>query len=342
MIHHIGLCCSKILSSLFPNTLNLQVSWLNKLQVQVQEACSTATNTMESQSKSLQELSASRAVTELMKEEHPEASFRDLERIQQELLFTSLVKECKRLRSIEVGHRALQENLSRVPDADRFVHLGGGDTFPFRADLGPLLSEAAEDQEEESYYDPSEYNPFDRALQFRSGWQYATHEDIGRLEEDIFSRLQPGVERVHWHAFESSRVSDDSPVQYLTSDEKNAIYKRWDQEGKGDSRLTGFDRLISSQLLLYRTTVTLGPPPSDMMDRYLDGYKCCWHTVLVMPDERQGKIVNRLTLGEHKGAATCNFWGTKEGSQKALELLNYLLGKDCAHSYDAILAGRQA
>ena len=95
-------------------------------------------------------------------------------------------------------------------------------------------------------------------------------------------------------------------------------------------------------MLLYRLTLTLGPPPSDMMERHLNGYKCCWDSLLVLKDEKEGTITDHLTLDEHKGSAKCSYVGTKEGSEKALELVKYLVGKECAHSYDGILAGRAA
>ena len=78
------------------------------------------------------------------------------------------------------------------------------------------------------------------------------------------------------------------------------------------------------------------------MEGYLDRYKGCWHSMLVLKDEEQGSITDHLTLTEHKGSAQCWYVGTKEGSQKALELVSYLVGMKCVHSYDGVLAGRQA
>ena len=73
-------------------------------------------------SKSLQELSASKALEHVMKKEHSEALFRDLEALQQELLFSHVIKECKRLREIEEKHRVLRNSIKYMRKANRFVH----------------------------------------------------------------------------------------------------------------------------------------------------------------------------------------------------------------------------
>jgi hypothetical protein len=36
------------------------------------------------------------------------------------------------------------------------------------------------------------------------------------------------------------------------------------------------------------------------------------------------------------------FGGSKEASENALELVNYLVGSKCAHTYDGVLAGCSA
>lgn len=263
--------------------------------------------------KSLQELSASKSVEQLMKEELPEATFRDLEPVQQELIFSYTLKEYKRLMEIERKYTHLTHSLKDMPVADHALHAGSS-SMP-------------------------RGNSF-----YKAGiWRYSTHEDLQRMEyrDDRFYQLLEEGQRVRFHDNELYQLSSNGLVRPFTLEERSAVYGQWDREG--DSPLQGpFYDLISSQLLLYRLTVTLGPPPSDEMEKYLDGYKTCWGTKLVLEDENADAIVNHLTFGEHKGSATCHFAGTQAGSKKALKLINYLLGKECAHSYDAILAGTQA
>ena len=82
---------------------------------------------MEEQTKSLQVLSASKALETISNGEHPEAAFRDLEPVQQELIFAHLLAEYKRLQKVEWSHQFLEKRVSRIPHADHVVHVGGLD-----------------------------------------------------------------------------------------------------------------------------------------------------------------------------------------------------------------------
>ena len=97
--------------------------------------------------------------------------------------------------------------------------------------------------------------------------------------------------------------------------------------------------------MLYRLVVTLGPPPSKFMETRLDGYKVCWDAMILLREEADAegaKIVNHLDLYDYKGWPSCQFAGTRDGERKMLELLNYLVGEDCAHSYDGVRCGEHA
>ena len=90
---------------------------------------------------------------------------------------------------------------------------------------------------------------------------------------------------------------------------------------------------MSSQLVLYRLTVTFGmPPPKEG-----DGYKSCWEVDLQHCDG-----VSVLRLEDYKGAAEPRFRGTAGASVDALKLLNFLVGMNCPHTYDGIVAGTRA
>lgn len=93
-----------------------------------------------------------------------------------------------------------------------------------------------------------------------------------------------------------------------------------------------FWQRISSQLLLYRVAVTFGMPPP----RELDGYKSCWEVKLKHPDG------STLTLYDFKAAASLQFLGSRAAADDALELINFLAGMNCPHTYDGVIAGRLA
>ena len=319
-----------------------QISVTNKCIIAT-ERVSHHLRAMASKGQSLQELSAAKAVEELLQESHPEAFFRNLETVQQELIFSRLLKDYKRMKVVEDEHRVLLKLMDHMPDADRDVHLGGWERLESKAEkVAQDSGEEADDIEDEGE-DDDDTDAFDRAREFQAVWRYADQEDLPRLESQgqTFRLTQEG-KRVYRHSFDLKKLSEDAKVQYLPSNEFLALDEERRKLGKEFVAPRDFWQLISSQLLLYRLAATFGPPPSDVMEQRLDGYKCCWDTLLVLKEEAQTPIVNHLTLGEHKGSAKFAFFGTKEGSEKALELVNYLVGKECAHSYDNVLAGRQA
>jgi hypothetical protein len=74
------------------------------------------------------------------------------------------------------------------------------------------------------------------------------------------------------------------------------------------------------------------PPPKEG-----DGYKSCWAVDLQHCD---GASV--LSFRDYKGAAAARFYGSTEASADALKLLNFLVGENCRHTYDGIVAGTAA
>lgn len=71
------------------------------------------------------------------------------------------------------------------------------------------------------------------------------------------------------------------------------------------------------------------PPPKED-----DGYKTCWTVVLKHCDD-----TSILSFQDYKGAAGVGFEGTTDASVDALELVNFLIGMNCLHSYDGTVAG---
>lgn len=229
---------------------------------------------METQTKSLQELSAAKALETIKKEKHPKAAFRELEAVQQELIFAHLLQEYKRLQEVERSHDILEQRVSRMPHADRVVHLSGLDRLG-RQDEG--LSDDSDFEEAE--------DPFDQARAFRLVWRYGTEEDNARLEDETKNwALERAGQRVRYSPFDILRYSDHLPLRALSYAEKSRPWEQLFDKGKrGDDFLPKYcSDIITSQLMLYRLTVTLGPPPSKFMQSILDGYKCCWNTLLVL------------------------------------------------------------
>ena len=92
--------------------------------------------------------------------------------------------------------------------------------------------------------------------------------------------------------------------------------------------------LISSPLLLYRITASFAAPPCTEDDVY----KCAWSFTLWNRDDPTCS----LEIYEHKGWPQAYFRGGGQASTEALQLLEWLAGENCPHSYDYTPAGRHA
>ena len=124
-----------------------------------------------------------------------------------------------------------------------------------------------------------------------------------------------------WHSFDLHCESADSDLGLCTTHlGRCGCSTPWE---------FGFQARISSQLLLYRITVTFGMPPP----RVLDCYKQCWEVDLKHID---GSI---LRFSDWKGGASTRFDGSTDASRDGLKLLNFLIGLKCLHTYDGIRAG---
>lgn len=98
--------------------------------------------------------------------------------------------------------------------------------------------------------------------------------------------------------------------------------------------------LISSQLLLYRLIATFGTAPSN---EEVEGYKSIWsYTLHWTSGQEDNSKKGRFVLSDYKGAFTFHFWGPKEASRSALDLLEWLVSDNVPHPYDGVLAGNQA
>lgn len=97
---------------------------------------------------------------------------------------------------------------------------------------------------------------------------------------------------------------------------------------------TGLVDLISTHLLSYRIMVNFAAPPCTEED----GYKCGWSYHFWNQDDPTCSLVIR----EHKAWPEAHFRGSEQASMEALQLLEWLAGNNCPHSYDYTPCGRQA
>lgn len=164
---------------------------------------------------------------------------------------------------------------------------------------------------------------YEKQQQIARKWDYE--------DDDIASRLAAGgtSDNLYWDATAIHWNSESSLYVY----DLEAQEQQWRGSGRQDLRLrmaNRFTNRMSSQLLLYRIACIFGMPPQ----KECDGYKACWRVHL-----RHCGGASTLVLGERKGAINVHFEGSSEGNQDALELINLLVGTECLHTYDGIIAG---
>ena len=304
----------------------------------------------------LQHLSAIKAVNDLTRSGtavEASALFRNMEPIQQELVFKQLFVQHQNLRAENAKNKAMLNTLEQAPDADLHALRQSSKRLE-RPDAG-----------EDDQFSFDEFEPYNKARHFQAVWRYALPEDRQYLRDpnEIMSlAFRQDEDVVYWDPMRLIKEPGDDRIRHATFEEEQNRIKRTLTETGEFKRGRQLYECISSQLLLYRLTATLGPPPSEMMqEMYLDGYKSCWGAMIVLraetgtrradaaqsdPLQQQtmhpGSITSWLELYDYKGGASVEFMGREDVCDRALELLNYLIGESCAHSYDRVLAGRVA
>ncbi|MCJ1337748.1 hypothetical protein MMC09_003031 [Bachmanniomyces sp. S44760] len=277
---------------------------------------------------SLLELCTLQGIENISKSKTADVDFASLEPRLQQLLFGKLRTENERLRGIEkqwkiltrsCPHIDLQMHLSR----DRIEHDSGDDeengynqveNFSFQWSYHPNQHDIAnaDGDEEQTGARPTD-----------AGADIAQGEGS---EREGNSRPKP-LSNTRWHHHDLFSKSLDSDLVLCTHGFGSA---------ECSCRMERYSQLlehVSSQLLLYRICVVFGmPPPLEN-----DGYKTCWDVDLFYHDG-----VSKLSFYDYKGAASARFSGTAEASVNSLKLLNFLIGMNCPHTYDGIVAGTAA
>lgn len=246
-----------------------------------------------------------RSLEQFLGSDSADSDFASLEPFMQQLLFSKLRTENARLQEVEWKWSQLT---GACPRTDIQIYLG----FP------TIESGGEEDRQ----------NGYNQEAAFRDQWSYLIR-DSDENEADGGERR--GLEIACDTSWGRINLFSESP----DSDLRLCFHR-----SNGSTRCSclqnlenNFSHRVSSQLLLYRLTVTFGmPPPKEG-----DGYKSCWAVDLQHCD---GASV--LSFMDYKGGATTSFYGTTKASADALKLLNFLVGEGCRHTYDGIAAGTTA
>ena len=276
---------------------------------------------------SLQELCESQGLEQILRSDNADSEFASLEPRLQQLLFSRLRTENARLREVERRWRLLT---MCCPHLDTQIHLSSTRIEPGGGE--------------------DEQNGFNQQTVFLRQWSYLVEDaydsengdgeytgsrtgnsirDLDSVEANEGEGSIPELVRdTKWDCSNLISQSPDSELRLCFH--HNDVLTRCSCRPKGYGR---FSHRVSSQLLLYRLTVTFGmPPPQEV-----DGYKSCWEADLQYHDG-----ASLLSFQDYKGAADARFHGTAEASVDALKLLNFLIGLNCPHTYDGIVAGRRA
>lgn len=253
---------------------------------------------------SLKDLSLKLAIERIVDEE---IGFTDVDCRLHALLFGKFRDEISRLKVVERESLRLKEYLPRV---DRDIYLPSG-RIPDEEDW--------EQDREENEERGETINPYKEVRIAYDKWSY--------LSPDEAQASMMGEQYVMWYS-STDLCYDEEEGKFIVQDRFSRMraFEKY-------FRLPSLYDIISSQLLLYRITVIFGMPPVD--DSV--GYKLCWTLTL---QHHSGK--GYLQFGEWKGGATARFHGSKEASDDALTLLNFLTYVKMPHHYDGIIAGTVA
>jgi hypothetical protein len=244
------------------------------------------------------------SLEQILRSDSADSDFASLEPRMQQLLFSRLRTENARLQEVEWKWSRLTES---CPRTDIHIYLGF-----------PAIEPSSEEDGQNGY--SQEAASLDQ-------WSYPIR-DSDENENDGGERRGLGVIRnTSWGPINLVSESPDSDLRLcfhrFTGSTRCPCLLKLNPDKH-------FSHRVSSQLLLYRLTVTFGMPPP----KGGDGYKSCWAVDLQHCD---GASV--LSFKDYKGAAVVRFYGTTKASAEALKLLNFLVGESCRHTYDGIAAG---
>lgn len=246
-----------------------------------------------------------KSLEQILRSDSADSDFASLEPRMQQLLFSRLRTENARLREVEEKWCQLTAS---CPRTDIQIYLG----FP------TIEPSGVEDEQ----------NGYNQKAAFLDRWSYPIGDSDENEKDGGEGR---GPEIICDTSWGTVNLISDSPH----SDLRLCFYHPDGSTllSRLQKRDNGWAHRVSSQLLLYRLTVTFGmPPPKEG-----DAYKSCWEV-----DLRHCDGASVLNLRDYKGRASTSFYGTTEASADAVKLLNFLVGESCWHPYDGTMAGTAA
>ncbi|KPI39805.1 uncharacterized protein AB675_3426 [Cyphellophora attinorum] len=269
---------------------------------------------------SLQAIST-KALLQQLPIEEAKQSFASLPPLAQANLFSDLLSQHRELQQKQDG---IQKSIARIPSADRHVAFirqrfltEGTDYTDHPCELAETFCEIWQIRDAPAEYDPARRGPV----------------QVDRSGYDLF------------------RLSQNEPFCWMSSRKQTKHVEQSGQSWGEYMQSSLFSSAISSQLLLYRLCATFGPLPTQCEGS--DWYKSCWEIYLVYKKEIDAGVstagnddqavpASELRLCDIKASAYASFYGSEEAAEKALDLINYLVGPKCAHTYDGCVAGCQA
>ena len=250
-------------------------------------------------SKSLQELSTVKAVTELIRHPDCEETFFALDDFLQQLIFKQFCAEFKRLQTVEEEFKTLEEH---CPAADRQLW-----SQRWKPIWNPVWEGDDDDDLEDWSVDEELTNGHCISDKMRKEWTLL--EVTG--EPGKHARYKHPEEK--WTHRDFVRQSPDSPLQ---------THCRRSQRVK----MAYFDEFISAQLLLYRLVSLFDLFPLTAAGSRESGKSItlCGGLTLV----RQGDERCWIRFLDHVGEPRVQFEGTKESGALALELVNFIISSN--------------
>ncbi|KAJ9603413.1 hypothetical protein H2200_012191 [Cladophialophora chaetospira] len=252
---------------------------------------------------------------------------------EREKLLPYLWQEHIRLLEVERKYKALEEH---APAADRLIHFTDpedrteevkrkqGEEQDIEITNGGSDSKSNMDGDESHSDDDvlQKPNPYTLRDNVVSKWRYRTTEDRTQEQFGDHSSI------IEW---DNGRLMSGSETSLRFCE------KCWGTGWFCDNPVhVSLPRFITSQLLLYRLLALFGRQP--MQEEAVGNEWGVWELVLTYREDTDSK----LFLSDYLGIPECYFYGSKEASYHALDLINFLVSDGVPHVYEPFLAGTEA
>ena len=283
--------------------------------------------------KSLQDITAAKVLESLQGDKDAIHTYVSLPDDVHQVLFPHLWQDHLRLLDVE---RHLESCKGLTPAADRhicFNHCALNQDM----DIDKVNAGGNEDGDvqPEQDIDTADVGDANRAAAIGTTQTPYAHRDYFRAKW----RQRIPADRVHSFANPTNCCVWDEAQLAATGDAQKPIgfHAGWKERPRRVYPVVRLADFISSQLLLHRLTIVFGMPLSSTdIDE-----KTCW-TMELTPDDTSRSL---FVVEDYLGGVSIYFHGTEKAGLGAIELLNWLVGKEVPHSFPArrpFLAGTEA